>query len=193
MMPASAPKGFFYYTPPDKTPTKVKQRDVANHVGKLTRKSMVNRIKVDSDWIKAKSLPDFAPLFAASELASVSGMDVVGHQASFCTRQRSLIAFVSLQSESETESESESKSESESESASASESASDKGSDSGSASSSSSGSDTGSSPGDDSSESESGSDDSSSSSETPTPRKEGNKKKRRKPRKKGLLDALFKG
>jgi hypothetical protein len=66
MMPTSAPKGFFYYTPPDKTPIKVKTRDIAKHVGKLTKKSMVNRIKVDSTWVKAKTLPDFAPLFAAS-------------------------------------------------------------------------------------------------------------------------------
>ena len=72
MMPASAPKGFFYYTPPDKTPIKVsKQRDVAKHAGKLTTKSMVNRIKVDKKWVKAENLPDFGPLLAVSSASTV--------------------------------------------------------------------------------------------------------------------------
>ena len=85
MMPASAPKGFFYYTPPDKTPIKVKTRDIAKHVGKLTKKSMVNRIKVDSTWVKAKTLPDFAPLLAASSTNTPAVSKSVSGHGCGCT------------------------------------------------------------------------------------------------------------
>jgi hypothetical protein len=62
-MPASAPHGFFFFVPPSKESFAVSNEEELAHVlPLLSPATMVNRVDVDSGWVKATDLEDFAAL-----------------------------------------------------------------------------------------------------------------------------------
>eukprot|EP01051_Picozoa_sp_SAG22_P017259 SAG22_NODE_2620_length_2368_cov_14.823711_1_plen_540_part_10 len=65
-MPDSAPHGFFYANPSSSAPATVQTvSQLQQHAVELSSKTMINRIKVDSEWVPITSAPDFAALCGA--------------------------------------------------------------------------------------------------------------------------------
>lgn len=60
-MPASAPHGFSYYTPPATTPATVQSAAQLSTVF-LKPNSQINRIQMDAGWVPVSQCKDFAPL-----------------------------------------------------------------------------------------------------------------------------------
>ena len=60
-MPASAPQGFHFFTPPSqKTYSVSDEKDLGPMLEHITAQSMINRAEVDESWISIAAAPDFA-------------------------------------------------------------------------------------------------------------------------------------
>jgi hypothetical protein len=75
-MPASAPHGFHFFTPPSQTTYSVsEEKDLGPMLEHITAQSMINRAEVDETWISIAAAPDFAALYegkkAAEDLAAL--------------------------------------------------------------------------------------------------------------------------